>query len=159
MDEIDGPARQITFGALFREPYAHYLGWLYARLQERGFPDIRVAHSAVVRTIDAEKGSRVTTLAERAGMTKQSMAYLVDSLVELDYLEIVPDPEDKRAKLARLTRRGRKLVATAGALGAEYEGLLAGRIGVDEMAELRRLLTVVVDALPGWTPGEGGEDK
>ncbi|MFZ2467725.1 MAG: MarR family winged helix-turn-helix transcriptional regulator [Parvibaculum sedimenti] len=154
MDEIDGPARQITFGTLFREPYSHYLGWLYARLQERGFPDIRVAHSAVVRTIDAEKGSRVTTLAERAGMTKQSMAYLVDSLIDLGYLEIVPDPKDKRAKLARLTRRGRKLMATAAALGAEYEALLAGRIGADKMAELRRLLTRVATALPDWKPGE-----
>ncbi|MEN6542019.1 MarR family winged helix-turn-helix transcriptional regulator [Parvibaculum sp.] len=154
MNKVDVPVRRLTFGTLFREPYSHYLGWLYARLQERGFPDIRVAHSAVVRTIDAERGSRVTTLAERAGMTKQSMAYLVDSLVELDYLEIVSDPEDKRAKLARLTRRGRKLMATAGTLGAEYEGLLAERIGEDEMAELRHLLTRVVEALPGWTPGE-----
>lgn len=154
MDDAEVPVRRLTFGALFREPYSHYLGWLYARLQECGFPDIRVAHSAVVRTIDAENGSRVTTLAERAGMTKQSMAYLVDSLVALDYLEIVPDPADKRAKLARLTRRGRKLMATAGTLGAEYESLLAERIGADEMAELRHLLTRVVGVLPGWKPGK-----
>jgi DNA-binding MarR family transcriptional regulator len=139
--------RPPTFGALFREPYAHYLDWLYGELQQRGFPDVRVAHSGVFRTVDPD-GTRVTDLAERAGMTKQSMAYLVESLGELGYVEVVPDPQDKRAKLVRLTARGRTLVATAASLGAEYERTLAGRIGENDMAELRRILTRVISVLP-----------
>ena len=140
-----------TFGALFREPYSHYIGWLYGRLQQRGFPDIRIAHSAVFRTISPD-GMRVTVLAERAGMTKQSMAYLVDSLVELGYVEITADPQDKRAKQVTLTKRGRKLIATAAALGTEYEQHLAEKIGTGEMTELRRLLTRVLAVLPDLAP-------
>lgn len=147
MEKVVTEQRPPTFGALFREPYSHYLRWLYGELQQRGFPDVRVAHSAVFRTIDPD-GMRVTDLAERAGMTKQSMAYLVESLGELGYVEVAPDPQDKRAKLVRLTARGRTLVATAASLGAEYERELAGRIGENDMVELRRILTRVISALP-----------
>jgi hypothetical protein len=44
-------------------------------MAEAGFPDIRPAHSNLFRNM-TEGGSRVSELAERAQMTKQSMGYL-----------------------------------------------------------------------------------
>lgn len=134
-----------TLGALLRLPYQELSRRLYAELGER-FPGVRPAHSAVFRHL-LPGGSRVTDLAERAQMTKQSMAYLVDHLHERGYLEFVPDPTDGRAKLVRLTERGRACMDTAIKLSAQWEAFAAARMGEDEMPELRRLLGKLSDAL------------
>ena len=39
----------------------------------------------------------MSELAERAHLTKQSMAYLVEALAQSGYVTIAPDPEDGRA--------------------------------------------------------------
>lgn len=144
MSQPEPPRR--TFGALFRVPYGIYLRWLYATLAERGFPEVREAHTNVFRHIEPG-GSRVTDLAAAAGMTKQSMAYLVDYLQETGYLDIVPDETDRRAKRARLTKRGEALMAASRKLGAEFEARAARLLGKKDMAELRRLLERLSDRL------------
>ncbi|HRD59438.1 MAG TPA: MarR family transcriptional regulator, partial [Nocardioides sp.] len=73
-----------------------------------GFPQ-KPKHSAVFAQISLE-GSRLTELAQKANMTPQSMAEIVDELVELGYVVRRPDPADRRAKLIVLTRRGRAAV-------------------------------------------------
>src|SRR5436305_12397169 len=74
-------------------------------LAEAGFDDIRPAHTAVFQHIEAA-GSRLTDLAERAQIAKQSMGYLVDYLERRGYLERRPDPSDRRAAIVCLTDRG-----------------------------------------------------
>jgi MarR family transcriptional regulator, temperature-dependent positive regulator of motility len=54
-------------------------GRLYEGLRAAGYGDVRPAHYAIFRYLEDE-GSRVTELAEAAGMTKQSMGELVDHL-------------------------------------------------------------------------------
>lgn len=132
-------ASRPTFGSLFREPYQAYLNWLYVRLKREGFPDIRVTHSTVLRRISIE-GARVTDLAERAGMTKQSMSYLVDDLMKLGYVEISPDPADGRAKLVVPTRKGASLLAAARRLGDVYEQHVSKLLGSADAKKLRILL-------------------
>lgn len=130
---------RMTFGALFRRPYQIYLNWLYGELATRGFPEVRVAHSALFRNI-TPAGMRMTELAERAGMTKQSMSYLVEDLVASDYVRLEPDPTDGRAKLVRLTKRGTSLLTMARKLSERYEERIASIIGTDKSVQLRRLL-------------------
>jgi DNA-binding MarR family transcriptional regulator len=142
------PDRERTLGSLLRLPYHALQARTYAALAEKGFDDLRAAHSAVLRHIEPE-GSRVTDLAARAGMTKQSMSYLVDALVEAGYLAIVPDPADGRAKLARLTARGHQAMDALIALSARFERDLARRIGAPRMKQLRGLLEEVAQALDG----------
>ena len=50
---------------------------------------------------------RLTELATLAGMTKQSVGEIVDDLVDLGYVERIPDPADSRAKLICLTEQRR----------------------------------------------------
>ncbi|MGN6691628.1 MAG: MarR family winged helix-turn-helix transcriptional regulator [Sphingopyxis sp.] len=119
---------------------------VYAGAARRGFDDLRPAHSGVLRHIDAA-GSRVVDLADRAGMTKQSMAYLTEGLAALDYIEIVPDPDDGRAKRVLLTRRGRDAVATLTTLSLEAEAAIAEKIGRKRIEELRDDLREVNMAL------------
>ena len=74
-------------------------------LAEAGFDDVRPAHTTVFQHIKAE-GSRLSELAERAQITKQSMGYLVDYLEEHRYVERRADPSDRRASLIFLTEWG-----------------------------------------------------
>lgn len=140
------PDRQRTLGSLLRLPYQALQTAVYAALAERGFADLRAAHSAVFRHIDAE-GTRQTVLAERAGMTKQSMAYLVDALSQAGYLVVGADPHDGRARRVSLTRRGRQAMRALLELSADFEQRLAARVGAAKMARLRALLEDVADAL------------
>ncbi len=135
-----------TLGALLRLPYEALAERVYGGLAARGFGDIRVAHSAVFRHI-APAGSRVTELAERARMTKQSMAYLVESLAEGGYVAVGPDPADGRARLVRLTARGQRVLAALLALSEEAEADLAARIGQGKMTTLKAILDELVDGL------------
>jgi DNA-binding MarR family transcriptional regulator len=135
-----------TLGALLRRPYEQMARWLHEELASRGYPEVRVAHSAVLRNISAA-GSRVTDLAARAGMTKQSMAYLVEQLESFGYLAVGPDPDDRRAKRVRLTPRGEALVREAVSLSARYERRLSEMIGAQRFAELRATLETIYDRL------------
>ncbi|WP_017462363.1 MarR family winged helix-turn-helix transcriptional regulator [Dyella ginsengisoli] len=149
------PDRQRTLGSLLRLPYQAMQDTVYGALAERGFDDIRAAHSAVFRHIDAD-GTRLTVLAERAGMTKQSMAYLVDALSQAGYLATTPDPHDGRARRVRLTRRGEQAMTALLELSADFEQRLAARLGVARMKRLRTLLeelaTVVEPVRAADTP-------
>jgi DNA-binding MarR family transcriptional regulator len=119
---------------------------VYARMAEAGFPDIRPAHSSLLRNLAAE-GSRVSELAERAQMTKQSMGYLADSLAAAGYVTLEPDLSDRRAKLARLTEKGRSASDTMVRLSAETEREFGALIGRADMLQLRRLLVRLADRL------------
>jgi len=146
MDRKPVTERHRTLGALLRLSYESMQREVYGALAERGFPEIRPAHSAVFRHI-APGGSRLTGLAERAGMTKQSMAYLVESLQQAGLLHSLPDPNDGRARIVRLTPRGEAALETLLALSVEAEARIAGRVGTRRAAELRRTLEQWVTAL------------
>ena len=94
-----------------------------------------------------EGGTRVSVLAERAQMTKQSMAELVAHLERLGYVERVPDPSDRRAKLVRATPRGKHLYAIARDVVAEIEAEWTTRLGKTKMRQLRELLEELNAAL------------
>jgi len=131
---------------LCRVIYENMRRRVYAGAARRGFDDLRPAHSGVLRHIDAA-GSRVVDLADRAGMTKQSMAYLTEGLAALDYIQIIPDPDDRRAKRVLLTQRGRDAVATLTKLSLEAEAEIAEKIGRTRIEELRDDLRAVNAAL------------
>lgn len=146
MDDLPVTERRRTLGALLRLPYEALQKEVYGALAARGFPEIRPAHSAVFRHI-APGGSRLTALAERAGMTKQSMAYLIEALQEAGLVRSLPDPSDGRARIVRLTKRGDAALDTLLALSTEAEARVAGRIGDRRAAKLRRALELWVTAL------------
>lgn len=139
-----------TLGALLRLPYEALAARVYGGLAARGFPDIRPAHSAVFRHIRPE-GSRLTDLAARAGMTKQSMAYLVEGLAAGGYATTQPDPSDGRARLVRLTARGRRVWDALVALSAEAEAEIAALIGPPRLDALRDALGAIVDRIEAGT--------
>lgn len=138
--------RPENLAILLREPFRAMNEALVARLAARGHPEVRAPHGAVLQYLD-DAGTRVSVLAERAQMTKQSMAQLVAHLEAHGYVERVPDPADGRAKLIRATARGRDVFAVARELVAEVDARLEARLGRAKLERLRALLGDLNDAL------------
>jgi DNA-binding MarR family transcriptional regulator len=96
----------------------------------------------VFQYLDAA-GTTVSTLAERAEMTKQAMGELVAYLEERGYVDRVPDPSDRRAKLVRPTAKGREVYAIVRELVPEMEQRLVEAVGATRMRQLRRDLQTI----------------
>jgi DNA-binding MarR family transcriptional regulator len=79
-----------------------------------GVTDITLAQARVAARI-APDGSRVSELALQARITKQSAAFLVEQLEAAGYVQRVPDPTDRRARLVQLTRRAQRVARVADA--------------------------------------------
>ena len=108
-----------------------------ARLAEEGYDDIREGYGCVFGFIDIDHGSRVTDLAERSGLTKQAVSEVIPELEQLGYATREPDPGDKRAKIVKLTPKGRAACLTGRRLFAEIEAEWAERFGEELLAALR----------------------
>jgi DNA-binding MarR family transcriptional regulator len=131
---------------LLREPFRIGSERLHERLAESGHPEIRPPHGNVFQFLD-DSGTRVSVLAQRAQVTKQSMAELVAHLERHGYVERIPDPDDGRAKLVRATARGSEVYAIARQFVAEIEQQWTERLGERKMRQLRELLRELNDAL------------
>ena len=136
------PGRPLSFALLLREPFRSMSLQLHRFLAERGHAEVRPPHGAVFQFLD-DDGTRVSVLAERAQITKQSMAELVAHLERHGYVERTPDPTDRRAKLVRETARGREVYALAREFAAAAEARLARALGEAEFDELQRLLRLL----------------
>ena len=114
------------------------------RVHATEFSDLRAGHGCVFGNIDPEHGSRLTELAERALMTKQSVGEVATDLVQRGYVERVADPSDGRAKIIRLTERGREAYVLGRQLIDEIERDWAERYGEQRLSALREALEAVV---------------
>jgi DNA-binding MarR family transcriptional regulator len=135
---------------LLRDAFVALNGLVVPRLVERGFADVRPAHNAVFQYLDGT-GTTVSALAERAAMTKQAMGELVSHLEQRGYVDRIPDPNDRRAKLVRPTAKGREVYAVVRELIPELEQRLAETIGPDRVRQLRRDLQTIRETF-GSTP-------
>ena len=116
---------------------------LAQKLATVGLDDIRPGHGCVFGNIDPENGSRLTDLAERANMTKQSVGEVTSDLEQHGYLERVADPNDGRAKIIRLTTHGRHAYWIGRRLIDELEREWGERFGEERVVALREALEVV----------------
>ena len=121
-------------------------------LEDTPYTDVRPTHGCVFRFVH-DDGMRLTELASKAGLTKQSVGEIVDDLTGLGYLERFPDPTDKRAKLIRLTAKGLDAQRIGFASFFKLEDDWAEAFGADRIGALRSLLEEIAlakapDAVP-----------
>jgi DNA-binding MarR family transcriptional regulator len=107
---------------------------------------IRPAHLQVFGVIKAD-GSRLTDLADSAGLSLSSMAELVDDLESLGYVQRQPDPSDRRAKLVGLTPSGWRAIKTGRAIIEQIEHDWGSRIGHQRFATMCRSMQDLLDGL------------
>ena len=126
-------------GAYLRELYDSMVANLHRHLAEEGYGEISPSHGLVFQYME-EGGSRITTLAARAGMTKQSMSALVYQLEDYGYLKRKPDPEDARAILFYLTSKGQALRTKAQNLNYQFEQKWKQTLGPERYTQLREMI-------------------
>lgn len=111
----------------------------HAAVVAAGITDITLAQARIAARIGPH-GTRVSNLAEQARVTKQSAGFLVEQLEAAGYVERVPDPADRRARLVQLTARADRVVAAA---NAEVERVLTEwdhHVGADRIQQLQETL-------------------
>ncbi|MEV0710527.1 MarR family transcriptional regulator [Nocardia aurea] len=115
---------------------------VFEALATSGYGDITIAQARLVQRIGPD-GTRLTALAEQAQVTKQTAGFLVDQLARAGYVERVPDPADGRARLIRLTERGRRTAELANNTAEQVQAEWAHHLGPRATDQLRRALTTL----------------
>ncbi|HSS37697.1 MAG TPA: MarR family transcriptional regulator, partial [Polyangia bacterium] len=112
---------------------------------------VRPAHTALLPHLDFD-GVRLTDLAARVGVTKQAVGQLVDDLEELGMVEKIDDPEDRRAKRIRFSRRGFGALMHGLGVLRDLEDTLRAAVGDRRIRDLRETLRLVIRALDDVPP-------
>ena len=136
-------------GVLLYLPYRAMETRVFDGLAAAGFADITRAQGRVFQRI-AAGGSRVTDLAEQAGVTKQTAGFLVDQLERAGYVERVPDPADGRARLVRITERGERSIAASMSIVSQVEAEWSAHLGAERLGTLRELLVELREITDPW---------
>jgi DNA-binding MarR family transcriptional regulator len=130
---------EINFGVLLFIPYRHMEARILQAMSDAGYDDVTLAQARVFQRI-APGGSRLTDLAEQSQMTKQSVAGLVDELERMRYVRRAPDPDDRRARLIQVDKRGRQAAKAAQVAHNEIQAEWRSHLGTRRFAQLRELL-------------------
>jgi DNA-binding MarR family transcriptional regulator len=135
-------SENMLIGALLRVPAQAIHRRIVDELNASGFTDLRVPHMAVLQ-FPGPDGIRPGLLAERAGMSKQAMNQLLRSLEALDYVARSDAPDEGRARIVHMTRRGRAAYAKMHDILRDIEREWRAELGAKEFALLKRLLSRV----------------
>lgn len=133
-------------GALLMLP-AQVISRRVAAVLAEHFPDYRPTYEPVFQWCKPE-GSRLTELAERVGVTKQSLGEIIDALEQRGYVERVPDPTDGRAILIRRTEEGWEINRVARQVVEEIQQEWSQALGEEPFGQLLnflRMLACVLD--------------
>ena len=134
--------RDMLIGALLRVPAQAIQRRIIAELNAAGFADLRLPHMAVLQ-FPGPEGVRPSVLAERAGMSKQAMNQLLKSLEGLGYVVRSDAPGQGRARIVRLTTRGRTVYTTMIVILRDIEREWSAELGAKRFAALKELLLSV----------------
>src|SRR5579859_420351 len=135
-------AGDMLIGALLRVPAQAIHRRIITELNAAGFEELRVPHMAVLQ-FPGPDGGRPGTLAERAGMSKQAMNQLLRSLESLGYIARSDAPDEGRARIIRLTKRGRAAYTKVHAILHDIEREWSAELGPKDFTRLKDLLSRV----------------
>lgn len=113
-------------------------------LEDAGMDDLPPAQALLLPVIGRDE--RAARVAERAGVARQTVAQAIAGLERSGYVERDEDPDDARAKLVLLTRRGREAIAVVRAAGVAEQRRWAKILGPERLADLREHLLDLLEA-------------
>lgn len=147
--------RHKNLGRLLLSSFRYFEHRLLAGLQQAGFPDVRTAHLSVLRELDLG-GTRISEIAQRAGITKQAMGQLVTECERHKLVTVQVDPTDRRAKIVTFTGRGRAIIGAAYSLIVQIEADCEMLVGPRRYATMNSALARI--ALAPRPPAENDDD-
>ena len=117
---------------------------MVARIRERGYPDLQLSYPALLANLDTE-GSSITSLAAKAGVTRQAASQQIGEIAARGYVRTTPDPNDRRSVLVSRTERCRQLLVDALQVVAALEADYAAAVGERRFATMKRVLAELLD--------------
>ena len=126
-------------GALLRVPAQAIHRRIIGELNAAGFKELRLPHMAVLQ-FPGPHEVRPTTLAERAGMSKQAMNQLLRSLEGFGYIVRSDLPGERNARVIRFTKRGHAAYSKIIDILRNIELEWSAELGPKRFAQLKALL-------------------
>ncbi|HVA10448.1 MAG TPA: MarR family transcriptional regulator [Acidimicrobiales bacterium] len=133
-------------GAMLRVVWQWVRDQMYAGVVAAGYDDLNAAHVELWRYPGLD-GLRPGQLADHVGITKQSVNDLLGHLERQGYLARVPDSVDGRARVIRLTAKGRRLAETIYGEAGAAQLQIAEILGPRRFAQLHGSLEVLTELL------------
>jgi DNA-binding MarR family transcriptional regulator len=118
---------------------------LAERFAAHGFAEVRPAYGSILIPLFEEDGLRMSELARRARLSKQTLTTLVPRLVRDGLIERRSDPGDGRAALVFLTTRARAFAPVAAAVLTELDDEVARLASTRDLATTTRVLRALMD--------------
>lgn len=137
--DIDPPA----IGGLLRLAWQIHRERLYDLVTANGFANVTPAQFQLFRWPGID-GLRPGEIAQLAGLSKQTITDLLGELERAGYVERHPHPDDRRARIVRLTPRGHQLQRTTHETSRALEASWAANVGRKRFAALRSTLEDMV---------------
>ena len=113
------------------------------RLQGHG--DVRPSYGSVLVPLFEQDGLRMSELAARAHLAKQTMTTMVRLVERAGLVQRRPDPDDARATRVELTERGRRFQPVATRELAKLDERIAALLGEPRTAALRASLAQLIE--------------
>ena len=139
-DAGDDP-EQLNLGLLLFIPYRYMESAVLATLKAHGH-DLPLNQARVFQRIDP-RGSRLGELAQAAQLSKQTVGSIVDQLEASGYVQRVPDPSVRRARLVAITPKGHQLVQLGIPVINEIEATWEAELGPARFRQLKRTLAAL----------------
>ncbi|HEX6393636.1 MAG TPA: MarR family winged helix-turn-helix transcriptional regulator [Acidimicrobiales bacterium] len=127
---------------------------MLGRLHRAGYPDVSYAHIPIFR-YQGPEGRQPSEIATTAHLSKQTVNDILGQLERSGYLKRQPHPDDGRARIVRLTARGRRLEAAIWQAGRDVEKTWEERIGEPAWAVFRAVLDQIAEEDPTAVPADG----
>ena len=105
--------------------------------------------------VGAEGPWTPTGLARRMEMPLSTMLFRLGRLERRGHSERVPNPDDRRSYLVRLTEAGERLLGEARPAFRDYAEAVEGRLGSDRVGSLRAALEELRDAVTAELEARG----
>lgn len=134
-----GDPAQRSIGGLMRLPALAILRRYVTGLNRAGFVGLRLPHMAVL-LYPGPDGRRPSELAESAGMSKQAMNQLLQSLERLGYLRRDDAEKGGRARIVHFTAHGHAAWAKMLEIATEIEDEWRAELGDERLDQLRSIL-------------------
>jgi len=109
------------------------------RIHAAGHPDVTAAMMGLFRFAGVDQ-RRPGEIAATARLSKQATNDMLRELERLGYVERHPDPSDGRARIIRLTKRGRALDAAVWTAGREVEQSYRNRFDTNHWSMFNNVL-------------------
>ena len=118
---------------------------LAERFAREGYPEVRPSYGSLLVPLFEQDGLRMSELATRARLSKQTMTTMVRLLERDGFVRRVADPTDGRATLVYLTPRSQEFRPVAERVLGELDRVVRSRLSTDDLNRLRAMLKGVID--------------